>query len=66
MRIVIDPVFSSLWRANAFYSNEEGTKYSMTQINDSYYYFSDKIAMNYLGYTIGTDYLIHNKSDVTI
>ena len=34
--IVIDPLFSALYRINAFYSNKDCTRFSMTKINDEY------------------------------
>ncbi|CDW90322.1 fbox domain containing protein [Stylonychia lemnae] len=64
--LMIDPVFTNLFRSNAFYSNPDCSKFSMTQIDQSYKKYSEQIEAIYPGYFIDDNFLVVNKNDLQI
>ena len=63
---VIDPLFSSLFRNDAIYLNEEATKYSVVKIDETYMKFTEGIAAKYPGYGLDKKFMVVNKHDISI
>ena len=64
--LAIDPIFTNLFRSNAFFSNNDCSKFSMVQIDQTYQKYSDQIKLIYPGYDIDNNYLVINKDDIQI
>jgi len=65
--IVIDPLFSCIFRTDGFYANDECTKYSITRIDKGYKLFSEVMKIRFPGYVLDRKkMIIKNESDIEV
>ena len=77
--VLYDPLFCRLFRTNAIYINQDGTKYSMTKLvtynvdkktgeetKDEFFRYTEGIEHKFPGYTLDSENIVKNVSDKVI
>jgi hypothetical protein len=63
---VYEPVFTSLAKLDQFYIDRDYARFSIVRIDDTWRTWSEMMQQRFPGYFLGSDMLIHNKSDISI